>query len=600
MLNILQEATAMAETFRARRERSSVGRDAMLEGLGAAIKRLSVILAILTSVLLMVCSHAPVARLDAPDAFAIKDAQIVTGAGKTIAKGTVVFRKGLITDVGESVKIPADARVIDGAGMTVYPGLIDGYTNLGLPAPAQAQAPAAGAGGGRQAAIAAAAAGGQPSPEARLGDPSLAAADQVKPGSSFEDPRSVGVTAALSSPRQGIFAGQSALINLAGEDASKLVLRSPVALTVQFSVGGGFGGGYPSSLMGTVAYIRQSFYDAMHYRDEVERYNRVKRGVNRPEHDKRLAALQPALKGELPVLFVANSDGDIRRALIIADEFKLKPIIAGAMYGYRVADMLKARSIPVILSVDFPKRAADQTDDEDETLRELRQRAETPKGAAKLAQAGVKFAFSSGSLRPQDFIANVQKAVENGLPKDEALRALTINAAEMFGAADQIGTIEVGKIANLVIASGDLLAKDTRVRHVFIDGAQIELKKPEAPPARGGGMGGGRPGPPSGAAVDPSGVWSLIVQSPQGEIGAQLILTKDGEQISGTLGTPMGNVAIKSGRVNGNQIRLTATVDMGGQSIDAVISSTIEGDTMRGTILMGEMGSFDFTGTRPR
>lgn len=587
----------MAETFRARRARSSVGQDA---GAGATIKRLSVILAMLTSALLMMCSRPYVARLDAPDAFAIKDAQIVTGAGKTIAKGTVVFRKGLITDVGESVKVPADARVIDGAGMTVYPGLIDGYTNLGLSAPAQAQAPAVGAGGGRQAAIAAAAAGGQPSPEARLGDPSLAAADQVKPGSSFEDPRSVGVTAALSSPRQGIFAGQSALINLAGEDASKLVLRSPVALTVQFSTGGGFGGGYPSSLMGTVAYIRQSFYDAMHYRDEVERYNRIKRGVNRPEHDKRLAALQPALKGELPVLFVANSDGDIRRALMIADEFKLKPIIAGAMYGYRIADMLKARSVPVILSVDFPKRAADQTDDEDETLRELRQRAETPKGAAKLAQAGVKFAFSSGSLRPQDFIANVQKAVENGLSKEEALRALTINAAEMFGAADQIGTIEVGKIANLVIASGDLLAKDTRVRHVFIDGTQIELKKPEAPPARGGGMGGGRPGPPSAAAVDPSGVWSLIVQSPQGEIGAQLTLTKDGEQIGGTLGTPMGNVAIKSGRVNGNQIRLTATVDMGGQSIDAVISGTIEGDTMRGTMLMGEMGSFDFTGTRPR
>ena len=586
----------MAETFRASRRRSFVGRR---EVVGASIKRISVTFAMLTGALLTAFTHAPVARLDAPDAFAIKDAQIITGAGKTIAKGTVVFRKGLITDVGESVKIPADARVIDGAGMTVYPGLIDGYTNLGLAAPAQAQAPTGGGGGDRQAAVAAAAAGGQPSPEARLGDPSLAAADQVKPGTSFEDPRSVGVTAALSSPRQGIFAGQSALINLAGEDASKLVLRSPVALTVQFSAGGGFGGGYPSSLMGTVAYIRQSFYDALHYRDEVDRYNRIKRGVNRPEHDKRLAALQPAIRGELPVLFVANSDGDIRRALMIADEFKLKPIIAGAMYGYRVADMLKAKSVPVILSLDFPKRAADQTDDEDETLRELRQRAETPKGAARLAQAGVKFAFSSGSLRPQDFIANVQKAVENGLSKDEALRALTINAAEMFGAADQIGTIEVGKIANLVIASGDLLAKDTKVRHVFIDGTPIELKKPEALPARGGGM-GGRPGSPSGPAVDPSGVWSLVVQSPQGEISAQLTLTKDGEQIGGTLGTPMGNVAVKSGRVTANQIRLTATIDMGGQSVDAIISGTIDGDSMRGTMVMGAMGSFDFTGTRPR
>jgi len=584
----------MAETFRARRERSSFAR-------ATTLKRACARLVSMAGAALLVFTLAPVTRLDAPDAFAIKDAQIVTGAGKTIAKGTVVFRKGLITDVGESVRIPADARVIDGAGMTVYPGLIDGYTSLGLAAPAQAQAPAGGGGGGRQAAIAAAAAGPPPSPEARLGDPSLAAADQVKPGTSFEDPRSVGVTTALSSPRQGVFPGQSALINLAGEQASKLVLRAPVALTVQFSSGGGFGGGYPGSLMGTVAYIRQSFYDAIRYRDEVDRYSRIKRGVPRPEHDKRLAALQPALRGELPVLFVANSDGDIRRALMIADEFKLKPMIAGAMYGYRVADMLKARNVPVILSVDFPKRAADLPDDEDETLRALRQRGETPKGAARLAQAGVKFAFTSGSLRPQDFIANVQKAVENGLSKDEALRALTINAAEIFGAADQIGSIEVGKIANLVVVSGDLLAKDTKVRHVFIDGDQIELKKPDAAPARGGGMGGGRPGgPPSGPAVDPSGTWSLVVQSPQGDIGAQLTLTKDGEQIGGTLGTPMGNVAIKSGRVTGNQIRLTATVDMGGESVDAIISGTIEGDSMRGTIVMGAMGSFEFTGTRAR
>src|SRR5262249_13208707 len=157
-----------------------------------------------------------------------------------------------------------------------------------------------GGGGGRQAALAAAAAGQQPPPEATLGDPSLSAADQVKPGgSAIEDERTVGVTSALSSPRQGIFAGQSALINLGGEDASHLVLRAPVALTVQFT-NSGFSGSYPGSLMGTVSYVRQTFYDAIHYRDLVERYNRVKRGVERPPHDKRLAALLPALKGDLP------------------------------------------------------------------------------------------------------------------------------------------------------------------------------------------------------------------------------------------------------------------------------------------------------------
>jgi imidazolonepropionase-like amidohydrolase len=550
-----------------------------------------VALGLIASAALMMSIYAPAAHVEAPAVYAIKDAQIVTGTGKTIAKGTVVFRDGLITEVGENVRIPADARVIDGAGMTVYPGLIDCYTSLGLvAAPTQ---PPTGGPGARQAAAAA----GPPPPEARLGDPTASAADQVKPGTTFEDARSVGVTAALSSPRQGIFAGQSALINLAGEDASKIVVRGPVALTVQFSAGGGFGGGFPGSLMGTVAYIRQSFYDAIHYRDEIDRYKRVKRGVSRPQHDKRLSALQPAINGDLPVLFVANSDGDIRRALMIADEFKLKPIIAGALYGYRIAGLLKAKGVPVILSVDFPKRPADLPDDEDETLRVLRERAETPKGAAKLAQAGVKFAFTGGSLRPQEFITNVQKAVEAGLSKDEALRALTINAAEILGAADQLGTIEVGKIANVVVASGDLLAKDTKVRHVFIDGDEIELKKADSAPPRAGG---GRPDAAAGPPVDPSGSWSLLIQSPQGEIGAQLTLAKDGDQITGTLGTPMGSAAIKSGRMDGNQMRLTATIDVGGQSIEAIISGAIEGDSMRGAMVMGAMGSFDFTGSRPR
>jgi hypothetical protein len=113
-------------------------------------------------------------------------------------------------------------------------------------------------------------------------------------------------------------------------------------------------------------------------------------------------------------------------------------------------------------------------------------------------------------------------------------------------------------------------------------------------------MGGGRPGAPTGPSVDPSGTWSLVVQTPQEEISAQLTLAKEGDQITGTLSSHMGNVAIKSGRVTGNQIRLTATIDAGGQSVDAVLTGTIEGDSIRGSIAMGAMGSFDFTGNRPR
>src|SRR5262249_9796664 len=163
--------------------------------------------------------------------------------------------------------------------------------------------------------------------EAVHGDPSLSAADEVKPNApGIEDARNAGITATLSSPKQGIFPGQSAVINLAGDETSRMVVRAPVALTVQFSTAAGFCTQSPNPVMGTVAYIRQRFYDAIHYRDETERYERVKRGVERPAHDKGLAALVPALKGDLPVMFVANSEGDIRRALNIAGEFHLRPI----------------------------------------------------------------------------------------------------------------------------------------------------------------------------------------------------------------------------------------------------------------------------------
>jgi imidazolonepropionase-like amidohydrolase len=542
------------------------------------------------------------ARLDDADAYAIKDAQIVTGTGKTISKGTVVFRNGLITAVGDNVKIPADARVIDGNGMVVYPGFIDGFTNLGLPAPQQLATPAGGGPGGRQAAIAAAAVSGQ-TPPPNTGDPAESAAEQVKPGGTgVEDARNAGITSALTTARQGIFAGQSALINLAGDEAAKLVLRSPVALTVQFSTGSFFGGGYPGSLMGTVSYIRQSFYDASRYRDEWARYNRVKRGVTRPQTDKKLAALQPALAGQMPVMFIANSDQDIRRALLICDEFKLKPIIAGALYGYRIIDKLKAKNVPVILSVDFPLRPSDLPDDEDEPLRVLRQRAETPKGAGMLSQAGVKFAFTSGSLRPNDFLAGVRRAVENGLSKDEALKALTVNAAEILGVSEQLGTIETGKIANLVVMSGDLFARESRVKQVFIDGNQFEVKAPPPPQQRFGGRQGGPGGGgrEQAMAADPSGEWNLMVNSPQGELSVKMNIRKDGNSFTGTLTTPMGNADLRDIVIEGNKMTARLTVPANGNNLEATLTATIDGDSMKGALALGAMGAFDFTGSKPK
>src|SRR5262249_27482114 len=563
-------------------------------------RRLSAVFAALVLLALAMLVIPARVSSDAPRVYAIRDTQIVTGTGKTIQKGTIVFRDGLIVDVSESARIPPDARVIDGSGLTVYPGLIDGYTSLGMAPPPAAPTPAA-TGQGRQGARPALAAPAPQQEEQAHGDPSIQAADEINPGgTAIESERSAGITAALSSPSQGIFAGQSALVNLAGDEAGRMVVRAPVALTVQFRTSTGFFGIYPNSLMGTVAFIRQTFYDAIRYRDEQARYDRVKRGVARPEHDKKLAALVPALKGDLPVLFVANSDLDIRRALVIACEFRLKPIIEGALTGYRVGDLLASRRVPVIISLNFPRRAADLPQDVDEPVRVLRERAEAPAGPSKLAAAGVKFAFASAGLSPADFIGNIRKTLDSGLSKDAALRALTANAAEILGAADQLGTLEPGKIANLVVTSGDLFDRAPKVRHVFIDGNEIELKKPETPTRAGGpGRPGVGPGASGAPAADPSGTWRLAVHTPQGDHDISLSIARQGPSITGTLEGPEGPSEIRNATLEGNRLRFDVTVHIGGNSIDAAFSGTIDGDSINGAITVPSMGSFEFSGTRP-
>src|SRR5215510_5724622 len=462
------------------------------------------------------------------DAYAIKGGTVVTVTGATIQKGTVIIRNGLIEAVGADIPIPGDARVVDATGMTVYPGLIDAYTNIGLGA--TAPTPAQGGRGGGQPAppvpaipALASASAAQPTPTPSGQSPELMASDQLKVAAeTFDQQRSAGITTALVAPREGIYQGQSALINLGDAAPEKLIIKNPVSLNVSFGAGRGFGGGYPSSLMCVFAFLRQSLLDAQHYKAAWEHYNRNKRGARRPETDKSLAALQPVIAGAMPVAFTANSEREIKRAIGLGEEFGLKFIIAGGLQGYQVADLLKQKNVTVLLSLNYPQRPANLEDPESEPLRVLRDRAAAPTSAAALSKAGVRFAFQSGYLgRPSDYIANAAKAVEAGLSKDEAIKAMTIYPAEIFGVAEQLGSIEKGKIANIVVTSGDLFDRRSQVKHVFVDGKPYEIKAPtQAGPAgaggRFGGRGGGRPGAGIAANAD-----SIDIQAQTGRLDDQ-------------------------------------------------------------------------------
>lgn len=528
------------------------------------------------------------AQRSALDTYAITNARIVTVSGPPISSGTVVIRDGLIAAVGANVTAPADARIIDGAGLTIYPGLIDSATSLGIPQPSPLPSPSTSPGAGfgqlRQPASTTVALNSTQAPGLQ---PEVLAEDFLRPGGEqIEAARNAGITTALTAPRQGIWMGQSALINLAGDTAQQMIVRSPVALHVGFTPLRA--GGFPTSLMGVFAALRQMLLDAQRYREAQQAYERSPRGTRRPDQDRSLAALLPVLDGAMPVVMYADREREIARALDLAEEFNLKVIIAGGLESSRVADRLRDRKVPVLLSLNFPRRTTAALPEADpEPIRVLRERVEAPKVAAKLVAARAKFAFQSGAMTNiADFSANLLRAIENGLAREDALRAVTIWPAEILGVSDRLGTIETGKIANLVVTRGDLFDRNRTIAHVFIDGRPVDL----------------RPAPPSGivtAGALATGTWTLNVNLGSGDIAATLVVQQEGERLRGSMqgGLGAGEIANASAGPGGD-VRFSVPVTFEGQTTEATFSGRMTGNEMQGTVTVVGRAPGSFTGTR--
>jgi imidazolonepropionase-like amidohydrolase len=524
---------------------------------------------------------------DGGEVYALRGGTIVTVSGETIQKGTIVIRHGLIEAVGAEIAIPGDARIIEATGLTIYPGFFDAYSNLGLkPAP-----PAAGQGGP----------GAQFQAPAGVGAnsgllPEVEVVDQLQTSATtFDAQRAAGITTALTGPRGGIFQGRSALINLGGETAEKLIVRTPVSLNIGFS---GAGRSYPGSLMGVFAFLRQNLLDARHYREEWARYKSAPRGAARPEINRSLESLQPVITGEMPVIFNVATVREMKRAIALAEEFNLRYLLNGGLQSYEIADYLKTKKATLLLSLSYPQRPTGLEDPESEPLATLRERAAAPGAAATLHKAGVTFAFTSGGLtRPSDYLVNARRAIQAGLPKEAALKALTLYPAQIFGVDQQLGSIEKGKIANLVLATGDIFAPNTVVRHVFVDGHKFDIKPPETPRQNSSTSPGGRPGGAAATAGLAAGIWTITLQTPSDEVTSTLTLQQNGEAVSGEVATPFGTARIATGRLAGNELTLGYTLEIQGQQVQIQARGRIEGQTIRGTMeAMGQ--SFNFNGTR--
>ena len=529
-------------------------------------------------------------RSVALDTYAITNARIVTVSGPTIDRGTVVVRNGLIGAVGANVAAPPDARVIDGTGLTVYPGLIDSYTNLALPEPAPAPSPGGGGGGGGGgfAAQARPSPGGPNSTQPPGLQPEVMVEDVIRPGGAeLESSRNAGITTALATPRTGIWMGQSALINLAGDSPQEMIVRSPVAMHVGFTP---LRGTYPGSLLGVFATLRQMMLDAQRYRDSMQMYERSPRGMRRPEVDRSLAALVPVIEGRMPVVMLANSEREITRALDLANEFKLRLIIAGGRESDRVADRLAKQNVPVLLSLNLPRRTTAALPEADpEPMRVLRERVAAQETAGKLVKAGVRFAFESGSLgNISDLLVNAGRVIENGLAATDALKAFTLWPATIFGVENQLGSVETGKIANLTITRGELFDRNTRVVQMFIDGRPVDLR-----PVPGGGGGGTR--------NTLNGTWNLTVNLGQGEKNATLNLQQEGERVTGSISGPLGAGEIANASTTAaGEVKFTVPVEIEGQTKEATFTGTVSGEQMHGTVNVVGMSPGSFSGSRAR
>ena len=445
----------------------------------------------LVTALLLVTAYA---LAQAPSAVAIRNAKIVTVSGPVIAKGTVVVRNGLIEAVGENVQVPADAWVVDGEGMTVYPGLIDALSTVGMPGAAPAAAAAGGGRGGRNAAQATPAAAAAPAPRSNGPEDRpqttswLLAADEVQASDRrIETVRGSGITTVVTYPERGIFAGQGAVIDLiSGEKAGEMVVASPTGQYIALGrggFGGGGGGGFPASLMGVLAYVHQIYLDAEHYKLVKAAYDKNPSGMQRPQYDRALEGVIDSKR----ILLPANREVEIDRMIHFSAELKQPTILYGAREAYRpdAVALLKKAGMPVLVSMHWPEpgRGAD-VHLEDETLRQLETYDMAASAPALLQKAGVKFAlYADGLDAPRDIQRAVKKAMDAGLSREDALRALTLTPAEIYGVSDRVGSIEKGKIGNLVVTKGDIFENSTKIEMVFIDGKKYT---PAAEPATGG------------------------------------------------------------------------------------------------------------------
>jgi imidazolonepropionase-like amidohydrolase len=413
-----------------------------------------------TLCVLLLCSVCAFAQ---QPTIVLKGGKLLTVSHGVIENGVLIMQGGKIRALGaaSSVKVPKDAKVIDVTGMTVYPGLIDSETSLGLT---------------------------EISAEDTTND-RIEMSDEIMPHMHVYDAfhaeselipvtRINGITNAIVAPDSAdTLPGQDSFVQLAGPSAADMLLIRDIAMPMNFTGEQRRNESwekrkFPETRMGMASQLRQAFLDAQDYQQKAADFEKKKADAERdkkplpttPKRDLKLEALLPYLQGKKPVVLAAEGPSDLETAVRLAQEFNLKIVLNHVSHTRPMLDYIASLKVPVIVGPIY------------ETPKEYERYDAVYSLPAELQKRGVKIAFASfDAHNSRNLPYQAGFAVGFGLPPEEALKAITLNAADIWGVADQLGSLDTGKTANVVVADGDPLDVKTDVKHVFIGGQEIPL-----------------------------------------------------------------------------------------------------------------------------
>jgi imidazolonepropionase-like amidohydrolase len=405
---------------------------------------------LLYSIVLLILANYAASQDKNINIIAIKNATIIPVVGQDIPEGTIVIRDGLIEEIGLNIDIPEGAKVYDAKGLRAYPGMIDSSCYLGLYEIGSVRATI---------------------DNRETGDinPQVRSVEALRPDSMhIPISRSNGITTALIVPSGGLVAGQSGLIRLTGKTPEEMVIKEAAAMHIELP---GMGRSRRRDPTQTTLPASKKILELKELFHEARMYHRQKKAAKKnmdlvlPEFDEKLEFMIPVINGDLPVIISVHSERDILDAIQFIKDEKIKAIFSGVSQGWKVADKIKEAGIPVIFGSLYamPPKWEDGYDS-------------LYRNPAILQKAGVRFAFSSQSAAlAKDLPYHAAKAAAFGLDRREALKGVTIYPAQIFGIDDKLGSLEKGKVANIVLADGDILEMRTNIKHVFIDGKEADL-----------------------------------------------------------------------------------------------------------------------------